>query len=80
MRGWNWLAKCPPFFEQRALAEPWGELGAAREVVMDDALNQALQTPLNVLHCPTRRAMLAYPIINAFCQRYGEKQRDQTMQ
>lgn len=73
MRGWNWIAKCLPFLEQRALAEPWGELGAAREVVMDDALTQALQTPLNVLHCPTRRAPIAYPMINAFRQRYGEK-------
>ncbi|MEM7477953.1 MAG: DUF1559 domain-containing protein [Planctomycetota bacterium] len=72
MRGWNWIAKCLPFLEQTALSTPWGELGSAREVVMDEEMTKFLRTPLNVLHCPTRREPRAYPLYGAFKTRYGE--------
>lgn len=72
MRGWNWIAKSLPFLEQPALAAPWGELGAARRVVMTEELEDALKTPLSVLHCPTRRRPEAYPMKFIFSKRYGD--------
>ncbi|MFN3191180.1 MAG: DUF1559 domain-containing protein [Aureliella sp.] len=73
MRGWNWIAKSLPFLEQSVLSSRWGELGSAPVLNMSDEQREALETPLNVLHCPTRRSPKAYPLINAFKQRYGEK-------
>ena len=72
MRGWNWIAKSLPYLEQPMLAAPWGELGAARRVTMNDDLRKAMSTALNVLHCPTRRTPQAYPMGYVFSQRYGD--------
>lgn len=71
MRGWNWISKSMLFLEQKSLAGPWGEMGSQLELSMSEQQSRMLETPLSVLHCPTRRAAEAYPLVESFFARYG---------
>lgn len=72
-RGWNWISKSLIFLEQSTLAEPWGRLGSAPELVMTEADQRMLANPLSVLHCPTRRSPEAYPLVGSYQTRFGDE-------
>lgn len=72
MRGWNWIAKCMLFTEQRVLAEKWGQLGSQPRLAMTAQDSQLLANPVSIMYCPTRRSAEAYPLIGGFQQRYGD--------
>jgi prepilin-type N-terminal cleavage/methylation domain-containing protein len=70
-RGWNWIPKAMLFMEQVPLAKQWGPFGASEVLILDDDDQRTIQTPLGGLHCPTRRAAEAFPLIESYHQRFG---------
>ncbi len=72
-RGWNWISKSLLFLEQTTLAGHWGDLGSREQLVMSPESTRMLSNPLSVLHCPTRRAAEAYPLVHAYLDRFGER-------
>ena len=70
-RGWNWVSRSLIFLEQTTLAPQWGQLGSDPNLVMTPDKTQALQSPLNVFYCPTRRSVQSYPLVGVFKDRFG---------
>ena len=63
----GWIYNILPFIEQGNLRE----LGAGRTLAEKRStyLKQLCETPLNVLHCPTRRPARQYPTLPGFAMR-----------
>jgi prepilin-type N-terminal cleavage/methylation domain-containing protein len=59
----SWVYSILPYFEQQALFDLGSGEGANNNTPALQAANvQRLSTALGVLYCPTRRAVLAYPV------------------
>ncbi len=71
LRGWNWVSKSMLFLEQKNLAEFWGRAGSSRDISLAQADKQFIPKPQSVLHCPTRRAAQAYPLLSPYEARFG---------
>ena len=69
----NWILQCLAFMEYAALSELLTEISLGHSKVTDGAsyLN-AIQTPVSLLHCPTRREPIAYPLHGQHQDRFGE--------
>ena len=59
----GWIYNILPYIEQQALHDMGMGLGAWNSPAKKAAHAQRMAVPLGVLHCPTRRRVIAYPFI-----------------
>ncbi len=74
-RAGNWIMQVLNFMEDVPLAAVLTELSLtprSRLVRSDPRTIAAIQTPVSILYCPTRREAIAYPLINDYRARYGD--------
>ncbi len=71
-RGASWIVQCMPFLEDTALATALSLIVEGRDARRDPKFRQGIQTPLAVLHCPSRRAATPYPLHRAYFDKYGQ--------
>lgn len=67
----TWMVQIMPFMEESALYHVLKKIDVGRNN-RDEVMRQAVRTPVPVLHCPSRRRAVAYPLHNAYRRQYGE--------
>ena len=72
LAGGNWFMQCMTYMEDSPLAEILTKLSTDGRQTRDDAMLQAVSTPVSTLHCPTRREAIAYPLHGPYQSRYGK--------
>jgi prepilin-type N-terminal cleavage/methylation domain-containing protein len=65
----NWLLQSITYMEDELIADVL--IAAARGTATQSQLRLAVVAPVPTLYCPTRRAPLAYPLVNAEQSMYG---------
>jgi prepilin-type N-terminal cleavage/methylation domain-containing protein len=65
----NWLLQSITYMEDELVADVL--IAAGRGTATPSQLNLAVTSPVPILYCPSRRASLAYPLVNAEQQAYG---------
>lgn len=65
----NWLLQSLPYMEDGLVADIL--VAAAKGKLTRQQMQTAIATPIPLLYCPTRRAPLAYPLVNAEQSYYG---------
>ena len=69
----NWLIQVMTYMEDVPLADLLAEFSLARSGRLDDPrVEGAIQTPVPVFYCPTRRDPIAYPLHADYRSRYGK--------
>ena len=72
--GGNWIMQVLTYMEGVALSDVLTELSTKRNLRRGDpGVEQAIATPVESLHCPTRREARAYPLHGAYRTRYGKQ-------
>ena len=72
--GPNWIVQILPFMEFTPLSDLLGQLSVARpgNLLKQPEMRAAVRTPIEMLHCPTRREARAYPLVRQWADRFGE--------
>ena len=73
--GGNWIMQVMTFMEDDPLAKLLTEASMMRnnrDIKANPRIQEAIQTPVGSLHCPTRREPRAYPLVGGYRTRYGE--------
>lgn len=71
--GGNWMVQAMSHMEQADLAPPLSRIGAARMISPDSLVQQHVRSAVATFHCPTRRDAEAYPLLEPYLSRYGQR-------
>lgn len=73
LAGGTWITQALFFMEQEKLALPLSKLGADPDILPTPEIEHIVRVPVPSLHCPTRRDAKAYPLVNTYKDRYGDR-------
>ncbi len=71
--GGTWITQALFFMEQGNLAESLSRFAKDPSLTPTPEVERMVRVPVSTLHCPTRRDAKAYPLIEPYTNRYGQR-------
>lgn len=71
LTGANWIIQTMQYLEQRQLAQRLNRLQEDPHGLLTQERKEAIQAPVESLHCPSRRSAKAYPLLDKYHDQYG---------
>jgi prepilin-type N-terminal cleavage/methylation domain-containing protein len=73
LAGGTWITQSLFFLEKGALAAQLARLAEYPVLTPTPEIEQIVRVPVPTLHCPTRRDAEAYPLVEPYTARYGDR-------
>ena len=70
--GINWMVQAMPYMEDAPLAEYLDLVETDPNFINNAVTRDAIRTPIPMMHCPTRRAAVAYPLLGDWQTIFGD--------
>lgn len=73
LRSGTWIAQVLAFMERPTLSKSLNRLAAQPNLSPTPEVEQKVRAPVSTFHCPTRRDARAYPLLEPYAGRYGDR-------